>query len=156
MRLVKDCVSIGEFEIIDDWNHQYVETLPRNEAIKKYGSCPVCSSYTEGSSQIPDGNGHVPSWKTSVWIDIPGFKIGVWNGTNIHLRFCENIFGDKNEAHFHGKKTNRTVTIKRSNPDNPYYYDIDWDFAGFITDSVRSVSARIAVEIVKEELQWRV
>ena len=109
MKKLKEIMSAGEFEIIDEWNHQWVEDLPRDEAIAKYGECEVWSTYITASSQVPDGNGEVPSWKIAVWIDIPGMKIGGWNSDNMHLRFI----GDQNEATFIGKKSGQLITVTR-------------------------------------------
>ena len=145
---LKTFIGTGEFEIIDDWNHQYIETLPRDEAIAKYGECEVCGSYTEASSQIPDDNGKIPSWKTAVWVEIPGMKVGYWNSTNLHLRFC----GDQEEATFIGKKSGQLITI--------HCYDSD-DYSAWLRDasekdnetagcSVRGSAMDIIAEIYDE------
>lgn len=68
MHKLKDFVNTGEFRIIDCRTHQEVETLPRDEAIAKYGECDVWYSYTAGSSQVPDAYGKIPSWETDVWV----------------------------------------------------------------------------------------
>lgn len=148
MRKLKENMSAGEFEIIDDWNHQWVEDLPRDDAIAKYGECEVCGSYTAASSKLPDGNGKTPSWKTAVWLDIPGMKIGYGNGNNIHLRFC----GDQNEATFTGKKTGQLITVTKNDAND---YEVwfrdesekDKDTAGC---SVRGSAMDIITEIYDE------
>ena len=128
---LKDFTNTGEFRIIDDFNHRYVETLPRKEAIAKYGECDVAGSYTDGfcEESKPDG---APWFKTSVWVEIPGMKIGPWNGTNLHLYFI----GDEREATFLGKKTGLLITVHRWGLDDYSAWwredneDRDYDFAG--------------------------
>ena len=149
MRKLKEFVSTGEFGIIDNFNHQWVEQLPRDKAIAKYGECDVWSSYTAGSSQVPDGEGNVPSWQTDVWVEIPGMKIGPWNDTNLHLRFC----GTQDEATFVGKKSGQLITVYRHG-DNDFFAwwrdesEKDMENRGF---SVRGT----AKDIIKElEGEW--
>lgn len=71
MKKLREYTSSGEYEIISERTHQYIEDLPRDEANAKYGDCEVWGSYTIKSSPLPDGNGKVPSFKTAVWIWIP-------------------------------------------------------------------------------------
>ena len=145
---LKTFVNSGEFEIIDDWNHQYVETLPRDEAINKYGDCEVWGSYTMESCKLPDGNGKVPSWKTAVWIDIPGMKIGYWNSDNLHLRFC----GTDTEATFLGNKSGQLITVHKYGPDDYSAWwrdesERDMENRGF---SVRGTAKDIIAELKGE------
>lgn len=70
MKKLKDFRQTGEFGIIDNRTHHYIEDLPREEAIAKYGECEVWSSYTAGFSSVPDADGRIPSFKTGVWIKI--------------------------------------------------------------------------------------
>lgn len=144
MKKLKEIMSAGEFEIIDEWNHQWVEDLPRDEAIAKYGECEVCSTYTAGSSQVPDGNGKVPSWKVAVWIEIPGMKIGGWNSDNLHLRFV----GDQNEATFIGKKSGQLITVTKYDYDD---YSAWWRSADRKDDETAGYSCRgTAKDIIAE------
>lgn len=54
------------FRIIDQHTHQYIETLPRDEAIAKYGQFEVWGSYTDGfTSNSKPGD---PKYKTTVWV----------------------------------------------------------------------------------------
>ena len=145
---LKEFMNSGEFEIIDDWNHQYVETLNRTEALAKYGECDVWGSYTSASSKVPDGNGKVPSWKTDVWVDIPGMKIGSWNDTNLHLRFI----GDDNEATFIGKQSGMLITVYKLGKDDYCAWwreesERDMDTRGF---SVRGTAKQIIEELEAE------
>ena len=147
-RKLKDLHDVGEFEIIDDWNHQWVEDLPLAEAIAKYGECEVWSAYTAGNSNLPDGNGKTPSWKTAVWIEIPGMKIGMWNRTNLHLRFC----GTEDEATFIGKKSGQLITVRKHGADDYSAWwrdesDRDNETAGC---SVRGTSKQIIKELEGE------
>lgn len=147
MKKLREIMSAGEFEIIDDWNHQWLEDLPRDEAIAKYGDCDVWSTYTAGSSKIPDGNGKVPSWKTAVWLDIPGMRIGGWNTDNLHLRFC----GTDDEATFVGK-SGQLITVRHYGFDDysvwfRYLDDADVETAGY---SVRGTAKQIIDELKGE------
>lgn len=148
MKKLKEYVSIGRFNIIDNWNHQWVESLPRDEAIAKYGECEADSTYTSKSCELPDGNGKIPSWEVDIWVDIPGMKIGYWNSTNLHLRFI----GNADEATFIGKKPGQLITVKRYGPDD---YSAWWrdesekdnDTAGY---SVRGTAEQIIDELKGE------
>ena len=149
MRKLKDFITTGEFEIIDEFNCQYVETLPRDKAVAKYGECEVWQQYTSGDSQIPDGNGNVPSWKTDVWVQIPGMKIGYGNRSpNLHLFFC----GDQTEATFIGKKSGQLITVYKYGPDDYSAAFCDPSEKGMETRgcSVRGTAAQI-IEEIKEE-----
>ena len=148
-RKLKEINGAGEFEIIDDWNHQWVEDLSRSEAIAKYGECEVWSTYTAASSNVPDGNGKVPSWKIAVWIEIPGMKIGCWNSTNLHLRFI----GNADEATFIGKKSGQFITVKRYGPDD---YSAWWRDESDRDDETAGCSVRgTAEQIIKAlEGEW--
>lgn len=72
MNKLKDFVHTGEFGIIDQHTHQYKETLPYQEAVEKYGERDVYGSYTAGWSELPNGCGEGPSFKTDVWIMTEG------------------------------------------------------------------------------------
>ena len=138
----------GEFVIIDNWNHQYVETLPREQAIEKYGECEAYCGYTSGESLLPDGEGKTPSWRVDVWLDIPGMQIGYWNGPNLHLLFV----GDNKEATFIGKKSGQLITVHRWGVDDYSVWwrdvvDRDYDFAGF---SIRGTAEEIIRELKGE------
>ena len=146
---LKEFINTGEFEIIDDWNHQFVECLPRDEAIAKYGECEVWGSYTSASSQLPDGNGKIPSWRTDVWVDIPGMKIGAWNRTNLHLRFC----GTEDEATFIGRKSGQLITVYKHGCDD---YSAWWRDESDRDNETEGYSVRgTAEQIIKElEGEW--
>ena len=66
--LVKNALSTAKFNIIDNNTHQWVESLPRDEAVKKYGDIEIVSAYTSG--------GCYGEWETDVWLDI---KKVYWN-----------------------------------------------------------------------------
>jgi len=149
MKKLKEYVSIGRFNIIDDWNHQWVESLPREEAIAKYGECDVCSTYTSKSCEIPDGNGKTPSWEVDVWVDIPGMKIGYWNSTNLHLRFI----GNADEATFIGKKSGQLITVKRYGPDD---YSAWWRDDSEKDKDTAGCSVRGTAEQIIEELKGEI
>lgn len=149
MKKLKEIMSAGEFEIIDEWNHQWVEDLPRDEAIAKYGECEVCSTYTAASSQIPDGNGKVPSWKVAVWIEIPGMKIGRWNSDNLHLRFI----GDQNEATFLGNRTGQLITVTKHDYDD---YSAWWRSADRKDDETAGYSCRGTAKDIIAELKGEI
>lgn len=148
MPRLKDFVYTGEFRIIDGWNHQEVEFLPRDEAIAKYGDCDVRCSYTAGTSQVPDAFGKIPSWETDVWVDIPGMRIGIWNKDNLLIPFC----GTESEATFKGKATGLLITVNKYGADD---YSIWWReesnrdniLAGF---SVRGTAKQIIKELEGE------
>lgn len=148
-RLLKEIMSAGEFEIIDEWNHQWVEDLPRDEAIAKYGECEVWSTYTEASSQVPDENGNVPSWKIAVWIEIPGMKIGRWNSDNLHLRFV----GNENEATFLGKRTGQLITVTKHDYDD---YSAWWRSADRKDDETAGYSCRGTAKDIIAELKGEI
>lgn len=59
-------IDTAEFRIIDQRTHQYIETLPRAEAIEKYGKYEVWGSYTLGFTK--DSKPDNPKFKTAVWI----------------------------------------------------------------------------------------
>lgn len=149
MKKLKEIMSAGEFEIIDEWNHQWVEDLPRDEAIAKYGECEVCSTYTAASSQIPDGNGKVPSWKIAVWIEIPGMKIGRWNSDNLHLRFV----GNENDATFLGKRTGQLITVTKHDYDD---YSAWWRSADRKDDETAGYSCRGTAKDIIAELKGEI
>ena len=65
---LKEYHGSAEYELIDIWTHQYIESLPYDEAIAKYGDCDVWGTYTSG--YIKNGG-----FVTSVWIMIPGQHI---------------------------------------------------------------------------------
>ena len=146
MKKLKEFENTGEFRIIDAFNHTFVERLPRDEAIAKYGECEVDCSYTDGfcKEDKPDGT---PWFKTSVWVNIPGMKIGPWNGTNLHLLFC----GDENQASFVGKVSGMYITVMRHGRDD---YEAWWhesesddELKGY---SVRGTAKQIIAEIKEE------
>jgi len=66
--LVKNALTTAKFNIIDDNTHQWVESLPREEAVKKYGDTEIVGAYTSG--------GYYGEWETDVWLDI---KKIFWN-----------------------------------------------------------------------------
>ena len=147
-KLKEISADVGEFEIIDEWNHQWVEDLPRVEAIAKYGECEVWSTYTAASSKLPDANGKTPSWKLAVWIEIPGMKIGRWNSDNLHLRFV----GNENDATFIGKKSGQLITVHKYGPDDYSAWwrdesERDMENRGF---SVRGTAKDIIAELKGE------
>ena len=147
MKKLKDYVTAGEFEIVDNWNHQHIEDLPRDEAIAKYGECNVCGSYTSAISKLPDGNGNTPSWKVAVWLDIPGMKIGRWNSENLHLLFI----GNDEEATFIGKSGLLITVWKHGKDDYGAWWrdatERDKDTAGY---SVRGRAFHIIDELEGE------
>ena len=140
---------IGEFEIIDDWNHQWVEDLPWDKAIAKYGECEVDGTYTAANSQYPDDTGKTPSWKVAVWIKIPGMKIGVWNNTNKHLRFVGNL----EEATFIGKKSGQLITVHKYGHDD---YSAWWRDASERNMENRGFSVRGTAKEIIEELEGEI
>jgi len=139
MRKLKEASErIAEFTIIDDWTKHAVETLPRKEALEKYGECELVSAYTEGYA----GAG----FRTSVWIKRPGLHIGYGNGSGITLPS-----ESETEATFTGK-SGQLITVTKYGPND---YDAwfrdpaekDDVFAGCAT---RGTSAQIADLIRKE------
>ena len=145
-KLKEISADVGEFEIIDEWNHQWVEDLPRVEAIAKYGECEVWSTYTAASSKLPDANGKTPSWKIAVWIEIPGMKIGGWNSYNLHLRFC----GNADTAAFTGRISGLEITVTKNGFDD---YEAWWHESGdgeLQGYSVRGTAKQIIQEIREE------
>lgn len=56
---------VAQFQIVDEWSHQYVETLDRDDAIRKYGNCEVYGSYTSGC--VKD-----KGFVTDIWLWLPG------------------------------------------------------------------------------------
>ena len=148
-KMLKELTGVGEFEIIDDWNHELIETLPRDEAVAKYGECKMCGSYTAGSSEIPDENGSVPSWKLAVWIDIPGMRIGPGNGTNLHLCFI----GNDEEATFEGKKSGQLITVYKYGWDD---YSAWWRDASERNMENRGFSVRGTAKEIIEELEGEI
>ena len=149
MKKLKEYASIGRFNIIDNWNHQWVESLPRDEAIAKYGECEADSTYTSKSCELPDGNGKIPSWEVDIWVDIPGMKIGYWNSTNLHLRFI----GNADEATFIGKKTGQLITVKRYGPDD---YSAWWRDESEKDNDTAGCSVRGTAEQIIEELKGEI
>lgn len=148
MKKLEEFKSAGRFNIIDNWTHNFVESLPRDVAIAKYGYCDVCGSYTSKSCDLPDGNGKTPSFEVDVWVEIPGMKIGVWNGENLHLRFI----GDENEATFTGKKSGQLVAVNKWGADD---YSVWWRDASekdylFAGHSVRGTANDIIRELEGE------
>ena len=142
-------VNSGEFEIIDEWNHQYIETMPRDEALAKYGDCPVWGHYTAAISRIPDGNGKVPSFKTAVWLDIPGMRIGYSKRTNLHLRFI----GDDNEATFVGEKSGQLLAVERYGADD---YSVWWRDESERDNETAGCSVRGTAEQIIKELEGEI
>ena len=145
MKKLKEYVNTGEFRIIDAFNHSFVERLPRNEALEKYGECMVDCSYTDGFCK--DSKPGEPSFITSVWVEIPGMRIGPWNGTNLHLLFC----GNYDEASFVGKVSGMYITVMRHGRDD---YEAWWhenenddELRGY---SVRGTAEQIIAEIKEE------
>ena len=41
MKKLKEFIGTGEFDIIDNEYHNFIERLPRDQAIAKYGECDV-------------------------------------------------------------------------------------------------------------------
>ena len=147
MKKLKDYTSVGEFDIIDEWNHTFIESLPRDEAIAKYGECEVWGHYTSGESKIPDGNGNTPSFKTDVWLWIPGMKIGYGNRSpNLHLFFC----GNETEATFIGKKSGQLITVYKYGPDD---YSAWWRDESERDMEYRGCSVRGTAKQIIEELE---
>lgn len=66
--LVKNALTTAKFNIIDNDTHQWVESLSREDAVKKYGNCEIRSAYTSGGCH--------GEWETDVWLDI---KKVFWN-----------------------------------------------------------------------------
>lgn len=66
--LVKNALTTAKFNIIDNDTHMFVESLSREDAVKKYGNTEIVSAYTSG--------GHYGEWETDVWLDI---KKIFWN-----------------------------------------------------------------------------
>ena len=139
MRKLKEISErVAEFVVIDDWTKHSVETLPRAEALAKYGECELCQAYTEGYA----GDG----FRTSVWIKIPGIHLGYGNGSGITLPS-----ESENEVTFVGK-SGMVITVRKFGED---------DYAVWIRDVVeqcdedgeptlRGTSAQIADRIRKE------
>ena len=50
------------YRIVNDWTHEYVETLNASDAIDKYGECLYYGGYTEGFTE----NG---GFEVTVWLD---------------------------------------------------------------------------------------
>ena len=73
-----DNSDVAEFEIIDEWTKQYVETLGRDEALKKYGDCDVYGTYT--SKCVP-----YKGFAVDVWLMIPGDHIYDQRGHRITI-----------------------------------------------------------------------
>lgn len=133
---LKSFTNTATFNIFDEWNHQLVETLPASEALEKYGDCMVWSSYTSGVSK--DG------YTTDVWLEIPGMKIGAWNGDNLHLHFI----GSDEQATFIGAKSGDLITITKWGEDD---YDAWWRDPGSAHDPTAGCSVRgTAKEIINE------
>lgn len=105
MSKLRDFTGTAVFEIIDDWTHQHVATLPYSEAVEKYGDCEVVSSYTEGWQE--DG------WRTSVWLDIPGMYLSGYNNERLTIY---DQHGD--EATFRGRKSGQLITVTKYGEDD--------------------------------------
>lgn len=139
MRKLKEASKwIAEFTIIDDWTKHAVETLPRKEALEKYGECELVSAYTEGYA----GAG----FRTSVWIKRPGLHLGYGNGSGITLPS-----ESETEVTFTGK-SGQLITVTKYGPNDYDAWfrdpaDKDDVFAGCAT---RGTSAQIADLIRKE------
>lgn len=102
---LKDFTDTAVFVIIDDWTHGYVEELPYDKAVEKYGDREVTSSYTEAWV----GTG----WETSVWVDIPGMKLCGYGNRRLNIR---NQNG--NEATFRGRKSGQLITVTEYGEDD--------------------------------------
>ena len=110
-RKLKECVSTGVFEIIDEWTHRWVADLPWEEAFEKYGECEVCGSYTNRTCKHPNANGDDPSWETAVWIWIPGMHCGIWNDGPFTIPGEIKMEGDMRTITFTGKKSGMLITV---------------------------------------------
>lgn len=145
---LKTFTNTGEFYIIDEWTGRWIETLPRNKAIAKYGECEVWGSYTSGNSKLPDGNGKMPSWRTDVWVWIPGLH-GGYSNRNPFTIPGEVVMNDGNRTiTFVGKKSGELITVEEFSPDD---YSVWWRDDLEVDDEFAGCSVRgTAKEIIKE------
>ena len=144
-RKLKEFISTGVFEIIDEWTHRYIEDLPWKEAFAKYGDCEVWASYTNASCSEPSANGDQPSWNTAVWIWIPGMHCGVINKDPFTIPGEVEDHPGFRSIRFVGRKTGQKITvIEYSAYDYSVYFHTD-DY------SVRGDAKQI-YECLKEEL----
>ena len=150
---LKTFVKTGKFHIIDNWTGQWIETLPRNKAIAKYGECEVVASYTAGNSDFPDGNGKVPSWKTYVWIDIPGLH-GGYSNSNPFTIPGEVVMNDGHRMiTFIGKKSGMLITVEEFSPDD---YSAWWRDESERDDETAVCSVRGTAKEIIEELEGEI
>lgn len=105
MGKLRNFVNAEVFDIIDDWTHQHLATLKREEAIEKYGECEVRGNYTEAWVEY--------GWRTSVWLDIPGMKLSGYG--NVRLNIYDR---NGNEATFRGKKSGQLITVTKYGEDD--------------------------------------
>lgn len=153
-RKLKEFVSVGVFEIIDEWTHQWIEDLKWEEAFEKYGECDVWSSYTNASCSYTSANGNNPSWNVAVWVWIPGMHCGVSNDCPFTIPGEIVMDGDMRTITFTGKKSGLLITVCEMGPND---YSVWWrdesernmENRGF---SVRGTSRQIYPDL-KEELR---
>ena len=150
---LKTFVNTGEFYIIDEWTGRWIETLPRDKAIAKYGECEVEASYTAGNSKFPDGNGKTPSLKTDVWIDIPGMH-GGYSNRNPFTIPGEVVMNDGHRTiTFVGKKSGMWITVEEFSPDD---YSVWWRDDSEADDEFAGCSVRGTAEQIIEELKGEI
>lgn len=141
MKTLKElnCTDTAEFEIIDEWTHREIETLPRDETLAKYGNCKVYGTYTCGSIAYK-------GFKTAVWLWIPGMHIGYGNGNGLTIP-C-----DGDEVTFTGKKSGQLITVTQYGPDDYSAWWRDPEQADDETAgcSVRGTGYQIYQEIKEE------
>ena len=146
-------INTGEFEIIDEWTHQYIETLPFAEAFAKYGECEVWASYTSGFSQLPNSKGETPSFKTDVWVWIPGLHGGYRNRDPFTIPGevveCEG----RKTITFIGKKSGLLITVEQFSPND---YAVWWRDKSEKDMENRGYSVRGTAKQIIEELKGEI
>lgn len=139
-----ECLTGGEFTIIDNWTKQIIETLHWKEAFDKYGDCIVRGAFTKGFCKSGDEDRF---FSVDVWIDIPGMKLGYANGERYTLPS-----NNPDEASFIGRKTGQLITVTRNGKDDYEVWfrdesEADKDTAGC---SVRGTMLQIMDELKGE------
>ena len=149
-RKLKDYTNTGEFEIIDEWTHQWIENLPWEKAFEKYGDCEVWASYTNRSCDHPNASGETPSWETAVWIWIPGMHIG-YSNKDPHTIPGEVVMeGDMRTLTFFGNKSGLLITVYELGPND---YSVWWRDESERDMDTRGCSVRGTSKEIYEELK---
>ena len=142
---LRECLTGGEFGIIDNWTKQRIETLSWKDAFEKYGDCIVRGAFTTGFCTSGDEGRF---FSVDVWIDISGMKLCYMNGERYTLPS-----NNPDEATFIGKKTGQLITVTRNGKDD---YEAWWRDENEADKETAGCSVRGTMLQIMDELKGEI